>query len=143
MLRKAHLGLALHNSRIPMENPISPLVIMIFLRFTVLVSLFFGFRVQAQQLEVVSHYPSSAYITKRLIPFSVVGDEQARIQSTRLTQGDSCSSILDPHYPTTFHIYCERPTRVRVELQVIRASQQTFETSVGTFEVREQSEPRS
>ena len=116
---------------------------MIFLRFALFVSLFFGFRVQAQQVEVVSHYPSSAYVTKRLIPFSLVGDEEAHIQSTHLTQGDSCSSILDPHYPKTFHVYCERPTRVRVELLVIKASQETFETSVGTFEVREQSEPRS
>ena len=107
--------------------------------------LFFHGIAQAQNIQVVSHYPVTAYITERLLPFSIVPEEagqEIRIQSVHLIKGESCRSIIDPFYIKIFHVYCEKPTQVQVEIMV-NTRQGTPKISVDEFQVRGKNESES
>ena len=87
--------------------------------FKILISVFVFHRVvhARNNIQVVPHYPSTAYITERLLPFSIVGekaDEKIRVQSIDLIKGQSCHTMIDPFYEKIFHVYCLKPAGVRV-----------------------------
>ena len=95
----------------------------------------------AQSLSVRSHYPASAFVTQRFIPFSVQGSGMDKILSVKVESGSSCSAMLDPYYKETFHIYCENPERF--DLQVIVKDVVGTEYTLGLqkINVLEQSPP--
>lgn len=100
--------------------------------------LFFHRSVWAQNVQIVSHYPETAYITERLLPFSVIGEgdgQEVRIQSIHLT-GGGCRFMIDPFYGKIFHIYCKTPTRVQVEVSVVSSGQGTSKISTGELHIR-------
>ena len=117
-----------------------------FLKFLSLF-LFFHRVVHARNnIQVVPHYPSTAYITERLLPFSIVGekaDEKIRVQSIDLIKGQSCHTMIDPFYEKIFHVYCLKPAGVRVDITSVNANQETFKTSLDEFYVRGKNEPAS
>lgn len=113
--------------------------------FKLLVLFFYGV-VWAQNVEIVSHYPETAYITERLLPFSVVNggaDQEVRIQTVHLIKGESCRSIVDPFYGKIFHIYCETPTQVKVEVSIVNAHQGTSKISMDEFHIRAKNEQQA
>ena len=73
--------------------------------------------IHAQSITVTSHYPASAYVVNRLLPFVLNGDDEAVV--TRVdTDTGHCLSLIDPFYPNTFHIYCKKPVVVDLRVQV-------------------------
>jgi hypothetical protein len=97
-----------------------------------MISSLFYFTAQAQSLEVVSHYPESAYVINRLLPFVVRGDDDLRVQAVGISNGPTCESLIDPFYPNTFHIFCR--TVAVVDLS-IRVSGSAGEESLQVFNV--------
>ena len=80
-----------------------------------LVSLGFESRSLAQSTEIQSHYPESAFIINRMIPFQVLnrseGEDGANVTLSSVgIEGDGeCSSAVDSHYPDVFHVICRTP----------------------------------
>ena len=60
-------------------------------------------------LTVTAHYPESAYVVERLLPFSVVGVENISITSVEVEGVNSCVAFEDPFHTEVFHIYCREP----------------------------------
>ena len=108
---------------------------MVFFKF---LFLFFHGIAWGQDFYVVSHYPETAYITERLLPFSIVGGEveKIQIQSVHLIKGDSCNFMIDPFYRKIFHIYCVKPTRVQVDVSILGGNQEVSKISMDEFQIR-------
>jgi hypothetical protein len=79
---------------------------------------FFGIPSLAQTLEVSSHYPASAYVVQRLLPFAVTNDPEVRVTRVSFGRNPACSTVLDPFYPNTFHLYCYEPGIVDLRIEV-------------------------
>lgn len=71
-----------------------------------------GASVKAQSLSIVSHYPSSAFVVDRLLPFTVMGPDNLVIESIQITGGEGCQSLVDPFHSKVFHIYCKQASVV-------------------------------
>ena len=81
--------------------------------------LFFVSRALGQEeISIVSHYPASAYVVKRLLPFALSGDDGAQVNQVTITNTGHCSSLVDPFYENTFHIYCRQPVVVDAQVWV-------------------------
>ena len=65
--------------------------------------------VVAQSVGVVSYYPTSAYVTERLLPFTIGDGEGVQVRSVSVTRGESCLGIVDPYHGNVFHLYCRQP----------------------------------
>lgn len=80
----------------------------------------------AQSMGVVSHYPASAYVVERLLPFAVEGEQVSKILSVEVTNAPSCSAIHDPYYSKIFHVYCRKPEVFNVSVRVqVRMGEET------------------
>jgi len=91
-----------------------------------------------QNILVTSHYPSSAFITERLLLFSIDRAAGLRIRSIVLFgANNNCVSLVDPFYPHTFHIYCYNPATFNLSVEVLDAQSRAFTLAVGAIQVRE------
>ncbi len=81
--------------------------------------LFSGSLCFGQSVEVASHYPASAFVINRLLPFVVNGPEGLRVLRVEVGSNNSCSSLVDPFYANTFHLYCRESGRADLVVQVI------------------------
>lgn len=98
--------------------------------------------VWAQTLSVGSHYPSSAFVINRQLPFFIAGDGFARIISVRITEGqENCTSVLDPFYDNTFLITCFKPSIVEADIEVLDSSGDTVDLSIDFINVFRQNDP--
>ncbi len=91
------------------------LVILIF------VFLFMGEKVHGQELSVISHYPVSAFVVNRPLPFTVMSDSTIKLYTVTLVNQSSCHSMLDPYYSNTFHIFCRRPELLDANIVIFDA----------------------
>jgi len=69
-------------------------------------------------VDVVSHYPASAYVTHRLLPFTLSNTTDFKIVSVDLSNGPSCLSFIDPFYSDIFHLYCSSAELVDVSVRL-------------------------
>lgn len=83
---------------------------------TIFIAIFLGVFLNttawAQSFELVPHYPSSAFVVNRLLPFFIQSDLELTILEIQLKNHESCSSRIDPFLEKTFHIYCQVPQDV-------------------------------
>lgn len=91
----------------------------------------------AQTLSVVSHYPASAFISQRLLPFEISGDSKAYLRSVRLTHGENCQAVLDPFYKQVFHVFCKTPALVSVIADVVKSDGESIGLQTDSFNVLE------
>lgn len=89
----------------------------------------------AETILIQSHYPNSAYITQRLLPFSLSTNSGLKIENIRLFGTEDCQSLTDPFYPTIFHIYCFQPATMSVTAECRDANNQPVSLSLGTIVV--------
>lgn len=89
-------------------------------RLLLIVLLFTPFFSWAQSLEIVSHYPASAYVVDRLLPFVVQGgdDSDVRVLHVQVLHGQTCEAVIDPFYSNTFHLQCRQPAVVEARVIV-------------------------
>lgn len=80
--------------------------------------LFFSTFSFGQSLEIQSLYPESAFIVKRLLPFSIGGDDKVKIVKIDIINGGSCKSMMDPFYGSIFHVYCRNPENFGLQVIV-------------------------
>ncbi len=102
---------------------------------------FFAIPSFSQEVTVVSHYPESAFVENRMLPFTVQGESVQSVISV-ITQGnDSCSTMVDPYYNTIFHLYCREEGVV--DLAVTIASDDLFDSfiSINNLRIRMEAEP--
>ncbi len=91
-----------------------------------------------QNILVTSHYPNSAFITQRLLPFSIDQAAGLKIQSVILFGAEEdCVSLVDPFYPYTFHVYCYNPATFNLSVEVLDQQSRAFTLAVGALQVRE------
>ncbi len=89
----------------------------------------------AQTLSLVSHFPESAYVANRLLPFSVresnsssffsfesAANGGVAVGKVDIINGQSCSAAIDPYYPDTFHLFCRVAEVVDVFVHVQTAT---------------------
>ena len=92
---------------------------------------------QFQPLGIVAHYPASAFIAKRLLPFSVQGPSTASIKSVVVTDGDGCKAFVDPYHEMIFHLYCSQPTSLSFEVMIDDGSENNKQLSMSSVNISE------
>ncbi len=70
-------------------------------------------------LQVIPHYPASAFVVNRLLPFVIGGDEEARVMHAEVRPFGACGTLIDPYFPNIFHLYCRETANVDVDILVI------------------------
>ncbi len=88
---------------------------------TVLIFLFLmmGRDCFSQSLDVVSHYPASAYVVDRLLPFVVTGDIGLRVVRVEVIPSGYCPTMVDPYFSNMFHVFCKQPGRIDLDIIVV------------------------
>jgi len=114
---------------------------------SILFYFFFAWQVQAQStppfasfvpenMSVISHYPESAFVSNRLLPFTIAGgEENIRITSTRVTRGDSCVAMADPFHARVFHLHCRNPELLIAEVVFSMGFRENLIFIVGPFQI--------
>ena len=100
-----------------------------------------GAKAHAQLVNVVSHYPVSAYVVNRLLPFTVTGEGDVEIISATLTQGDGCKVFIDKFYSDIFHFYCTEETAAVAEIVYLLNSGQKFSSSTAVINIVNENDP--
>ena len=121
--------------------------------FGILIFLFFGQLGQAQStppfasfvpqnMSVVSHYPESAFVSNRLLPFTITGGEgEIRITSARVTRGESCVAMADPFHSRVFHLHCRNPELLIAEVVFSTGLRDNLIFIVGPFQLFQERSP--
>lgn len=94
-----------------------------------------------ENISVVSHYPESAFVRNRLLPFTIAGGEDIRITSARITRGESCVAMADPFHNRVFHLHCRNPELLIAEVMFSTGIRENLIFIVGPFQVFEERIP--
>ncbi len=134
--------------------PISPGRVMVIIQtfLGILFFFLFGWQVQAQStppfasfvpenISIVSHYPESAFVRNRLLPFTIAGGEDIRITSARVTRGESCVAMADPFHNRVFHLHCRNPELLVAEVMFSSGFRENLIFIVGPFQIFEERMP--
>ena len=73
----------------------------------------------SQEVTLVPHYPKTAYVVERLIPFSAIGADVNFVESVKVENGESCKALVDPFYRENFHLYCQKPEQVNLLVNIL------------------------
>ena len=93
---------------------------------------------QAQEVQIASHYPGTGFVTGRLLPFTVLPSAEVKIEGVAIKAGEICSTLADPYYPAVFHVYCQRPGEVTLQVLFTRSGQkEQTEFTIELFTERE------
>lgn len=93
-------------------------------------------------VNIVSHYPDTAFITNRLLPFSVQANGDIDIQSVKIGQGgDGCIVFMDRYYKNTFHFYCDQVTQANAEVEYLLDSSTRLVSVTETINILGTSDP--
>ena len=111
--------------------------------FLLLLILFFTSPAWSQTPSVVSHYPESAYVVGRLLPFSIEAFGKVKILGVNLENGKACASQVDLFHQNTFHIYCRDAARVQVSVHVVDEFGEINILSLGELSIAQQRAPSS
>lgn len=98
---------------------------------------------QAQSLSVVSHYPASAYVSKRLLPFTIVGETEIQILSVNFQNGDSCKGMGDPFHKNIFHVFCSEAEVFSTSVVLINEAGELVTLDVDSIAVAVQRAPET
>ena len=93
-----------------------------------------------QSVSVVSHYPASAYVIKRLLPFVLSGDNGATLFRVDSSSGH-CSSMVDPYYENIFHLYCRKAVVVDLQIWGQGSDGETFMVPLDNLSIATQRAP--
>ncbi len=86
--------------------------------FLVFIICIFSHFALGQEVSVVSHYPETAFVAKRMLPFTVQGASVQKVISVITHGNDSCSTMVDPYYNKIFHIFCREAGSVNLAITV-------------------------
>ena len=71
----------------------------------------------AQDVSLVSYFPTSAYTTNRLLPFHVNGMDGAKVTKIEINTGVECQGVIDPHHNGVFHLLCAKPSVLNADIR--------------------------
>ncbi|MCB0377932.1 MAG: hypothetical protein KDD33_05510 [Bdellovibrionales bacterium] len=107
------------------------------------IALFLPLLSWGQSATMVSHYTNSAFVSKRLLPFTLRSEGKVGILTVNIIDGENCVGLRDPHYGDVFHLYCEEPDTVRAEIQFLLNDSQSFKVQTQSFQVLAEQSPVS
>ncbi len=73
----------------------------------------------AQTYRIVSLLNQDALMSGRFLPFKVYNDQNQLMTLKEVELTGSCQTMIDPHRPSIFHIYCEDAAIVSVKAMII------------------------
>ncbi len=96
----------------------------------------------SQSLDVVSHYPASAYVVDRLLPFVVTGDIGLRVVRVEVIPAGYCPTMIDPYFSNMFHVFCKQPGSIDLEIVVVDEDGLESQLELGGLSIAVQRAPR-
>jgi hypothetical protein len=94
-----------------------------------------------EEFSIISHYPETAFISQRLLPFSIQGNGEVQISSVRVTRGESCRGFADPFHNRVLHLFCRRPDLMVAEVVFSTGLRENLIFIIGPLRVMESQAP--
>ena len=94
----------------------------------------------SQSLEIVSHYPTTAYMINRMLPFTITGDGTVSVLSVDMDD-ESCTGMPDRFHSQIFHIYCREPGIVTAQIIYMFNSTEKLSSTTSPITIVEVADP--
>lgn len=95
----------------------------------------------AQEFEVLSHYPKTALVVQRLLPFEVKSEDTFKLFKINISNGKSCKTMLDPYHEKVFHIQCRYPELLDMQVQIFDNLGNKHSLEISSISIAQQRAP--
>ena len=96
-----------------------------------------------QQAQIRSHYPQTAFVAGRLLPFQLIQATRVKVTEVQTEGGPSCVGFGDPFYSDQFHLYCEnKEPGVRLVVTYTDSSGEAYTVNSSRFKILDLAQAR-